>query len=590
MGPADPAPPQRELDSAPVDLDYPRPGLRRIAWANLNGEWEFGAGEAASFDRRIVVPFCPESVLSGVGRRSGDVVWYRRSFDAPRADCLLLHFGAVDYRATVWVNDVEVARHEGGHVPFTADISGVVRERGNTVVVRAEDPLGDKTIPRGKQHWTESPEGIFYTPTTGVWQTVWLEPVASRRITRLRLTPDLASGALDFEVGGEGQIEVVVRLDGDVAARCKVLPGPGRLVIDPVVPWSPDSPRLYDVEVSLSDQDGTIVDRVASYFGMRSVEARDGRFCLNGEPFVQRLVLDQGYFEGGLLTAPSPEALMRDIELAKALGFNGARKHQKVEDPRWLYWADRLGFLVWSEMPSFHEHSAQAERRLAAEWTEVVCRDRDHPSVVVWVPANESFGLEGVDPVIRSAHLVRLYRLTHELDPTRLVVSNDGWEHALTDLCTLHDYSPPADLARRYRGLDTALDGPVSGHQPYGPGFGYRGEPLLVTEFGGIRWSGTAGWGYLDVGDRDQFLDVYGGLVEGLMQPGPVEGFCYTQLTDVEQEQNGLLTSARTPKVDPDLVRPLTETPKRRPGGTPTARGAGPRSANTDLDRADPTA
>ncbi len=590
MGSTDPPPPQRDLVWAPVDLDYPRPGLRRRVWANLNGEWEFGAGEAPSFDRRIVVPFCPESELSGIGQRAGDVVWYRRSFDAPRADCLLLHFGAVDYRATVWVNDVEVARHEGGHVPFTADISGVARERGNTVVVRAEDPLGDKTIPRGKQHWTASPEGIFYTPTTGVWQTVWLEPVASRRITHVRLMPDLASGALDFEVGGEGQIEVVVRLDGDVAARCKVLSGPGRLVIDPVVPWSPDSPRLYDVEVSLSEQDGTVWDQVTSYFGMRSVEARDGRFWLNGEPFVQRLVLDQGYFPGGLLTAPSPEALMRDIELAKALGFNGARKHQKVEDPRWLYWADRLGFLVWSEMPSFHEHSARAERRLAAEWTEVVRRDRDHPSVVVWVPANESFGLEGVDPVVRSAHLVRLYRLTHELDPTRLVVSNDGWEQALTDLCTLHDYSPPGELARRYQGLHTALEGSVSDHQLYLPGFGYRGEPLLVTEFGGIGWSGTAGWGYLEVQDRDQFLNVYGALVEGLMQPGPVEGFCYTQLTDVEQEQNGLLTATRKPKVDPNLVRPLTEIPKRRPGATGPARAAGPRFAGTDLDRTAPTA
>jgi beta-galactosidase/beta-glucuronidase len=566
MGRFDPARLRGEPDAVPMELDYPRPSLRRPFWANLNGEWEFDAGEAPSFDRRIVVPFCPESELSGIGRLPGDVVWYRRAFDAPKAECLLLHFGAVDYRATVWVNDVEVARHEGGHVPFTADITGVARERGNTVVVRAEDPLADKTIPRGKQHWTGKPEGIFYTPTTGVWQTVWLEPVASLRIRSLRLMPDLASGALDFEVDCEGQIEVIVRLDGDVAGRCTVLPGPGRLVIDPVVPWSPDSPRLYDVEVSLRDPDGKVHDRVTSHFGMRSVETRDARFYLNGEPFVQRLVLDQGYFEGGLLTAPSPEALMRDIELAKALGFNGARKHQKVEDPRWLYWADRLGFLVWSEMPSFHEHSAQAERRLAAEWTEVVRRDRDHPSVVVWVPANESFGLGDVDPAIRSAYLVRLYRLTHELDPTRPVVSNDGWEHALTDLCTVHDYSPPADLARRYRSLDTTLDGTASGHQPYDPGFGYRGEPLLVTEFGGMLWSRAEGWGYLEVQNRDQFLNVYRGQIEALMEPGPVEGFCYTQLTDVEQEQNGLLTAGRKPKLDPDLVRPLTEIPKRRPG------------------------
>jgi len=235
------------------------------------------------------------------------------------------------------------------------------------------------------------------------------------------------------------------------------------------------NPRLLDELVSM----GEVV-----WVGRGSLGTSDGRVWLNGEPFVQRLVLDQGYFPDGLLTAPSDDALRADIEAAKALGFNGARKHQKVEDPRWLYWADRLGFLVWDEMPSFQEHSGEAERRLAAEWTEVVRRDRDHPCVVAWVPANESFGLEHIEPPVRSRFLVRLYDLTHELDGSRPVVSNDGWEHAVTDLCNLHDYSGPDDFARRYRSLELILDGQASGHQPYDPGFAYRGEPLLVTEFG----------------------------------------------------------------------------------------------------------
>ena len=544
--------------------EYPRPRFQRPDWINLNGEWEFGAGERPTFDRRINVPFCPESKLSGIAALPGDTVWYRRPFDAPAGDCVLLHFGAVDYRATVWVNDVEVARHEGGHTPFSVDITKVLRSRDNALVVRADDPLTDKTTPRGKQFWGETPEGIFYTPTTGIWQTVWLEPLPALHIAGLRLMPDLEAGAVDFEVAGNGDVKLTVTLDGDVVGGWSGAAGRGRIELETVAPWHPDSPTLYDVEASLLDGDGKVVDRILSYFGLRSVATSDGRVWLNGEPFVQRLVLDQGYFPDGLLTAPSDDALRADIEAAKALGFNGARKHQKVEDPRWLYWADRLGFLVWDEMPSFQEHSGEAERRLASEWTEVVRRDRDHPCVVAWVPANESFGLEHIEPSVRSRFLVRLYNLTRELDGSRPVVSNDGWEHAVTDLCNLHDYSGPDDFSRRYRSLGLILDGKASGHQPYDPGFAYRGEPVLVTEFGGLKMSGSGGWGYAQVGDAAQLLQVYRGLIEGLMEPGPVEGFCYTQLTDVEQEQNGLLTYDRRPKLDAALVKPITQTAKRR--------------------------
>ena len=544
--------------------EYPRPRLRRPDWINLNGEWEFGAGSRPAFDRHIVVPFCPESQLSGIGEIPGDVVWYRRRFDAPKAERLALHFGAVDYRATVWVNDRELARHEGGHTPFSVDVTEALRARDNVLVVRAEDPLEDKTVPRGKQFWGRRPEGIFYTPTTGIWQTVWLELMPARHIRALRINPDLAAGAVDFELDADGRAELDASLDGEVVGRWSGVAGRGRIGLERVVPWHPGSPRLYELEARLLDPEGKTVDRVQTYLGLRTVETRDGRFWLNGEPFVQRLVLDQGYFPGGLLTAPDDDSLRRDIELAKSLGFNGARKHQKVEDPRWLYWADRLGFLVWDEMPSFQAYSPQAEERLAAEWADVVRRDRDHPSVVAWVPANESFGLQEIEASVRSRFLVRLYQLTRELDVTRPVVSNDGWEHSLTDLCTLHDYSRPAEVARRYRSLEGALDGIVSGHAPYNPGFEFRGEPLLVTEFGGLQLAGSGGWGYGQLTGGDQLLRAYRGLVEGLMARGPVEGFCYTQLTDVEQERNGLLTFGRVPKVDPWLVRPITETPKER--------------------------
>ena len=536
---------------------HPRPQLRRERGESLDGEGEFGAGDDPVFDRAIVVPFCPESPLSGIGGRVGDVLWYRTLFDAPTGESLILHFGAVDYWATVWVNDIEVARHEGGHTPFAADITPAIRPRRNVLVVRAEDRLGDKTLPRGKQHWTEKPEGIFYTATTGIWQPVWLEPVPARRIKGLRLKPDREAGAVEFEVLGDGPVDVAVRLDGTVVGESRG-PRTGRIKLAAVEAWSPESPRLYEVEARLLD------DRVDSYFGLRSVETREGYWMLNGEPYVQRLVLDQGYFAGGLLTAPDGHAFRKDIELAKAMGFNGARKHQKVEEPRWLYWADRLGFLVWAEMPSFHEHSPEAELRLEKEWKEVVKRDRSHPCVVTWVPANESFGLEEVAANVRSRFTARLRDITRELDSTLPVVTNDGWEHSTSDLCTVHDYSPPAALARRFRNVDGAIDGSATGHSVYDPGYKYADEPVIVSEFGGLRISGPGGWGWLEVAGKEEFVVAYRDLVDALMQPGPVEGFCYTQLADVQQEQNGLMTADREPKVDPATLHALTTIPKRR--------------------------
>jgi beta-galactosidase/beta-glucuronidase len=522
----------------------------------LNGEWELGLDARAVFDRRIVVPFCPQSELSSVREMTGDVVWYRRRFDAPRGERVLLHFGAVDYRAAVWLNDVELGRHEGGHVPFTFEVTRALRPHGNVLVVRAEDPLRDRTIPRGKQFWGERPEGIFYTPTSGIWQTVWLEPVPPRRIESLRVTPDLQGGAVDLEVAASGVVEAEARLEGAVAGRWSGAAGRARIRLDPVSAWHPDDPRLYELEVRLVDA-GRTVDRVRAHFGMRSIGAREGRVLLNGEPFTPRLVLDQGYFDHGLCTAATDEDIRRDIELARSFGFDGARKHQKIEDPRWLYWADVLGFLVWEEMPSFHEHSPEAERRLAAEWRQAVIRDRSHPSIVAWVVANESFGLEGMDPRARFGFLERMYRMTHRLDGTRPVISNDGWQHARSDLCTIHDYSPAGALRERCASRDSLLRPGPDGHSVYAGTGLYAGEPLIVSEFGGLRVDAPGGWGWLSVPDRPAFVREYGRLVRAILD-GPVAGFCYTQLYDVEQEQNGLLTAERRPKVDPKAIRRRT--------------------------------
>ena len=550
----------REMRGLPRP-EYPRPSFRRSSWVNLNGEWEFGAGDSEVFDRRILVPFCPQSSLAGLAEpEPGDVVWYRRRFDAPDAARLMLHFGAVDYRATVWVNGEEVARHEGGHTPFSADISRFAGRAGNTVVVRAEDPLQDMTIPRGKQFWKPESEGIFYTATTGIWQTVWLEPLPERSIQSLRVRPDLDAAAIELEAAADGEVEVVASFDGAVVGRWRGT-GAGRIALERAMPWSPDTPHLYQIEASLLDAKGGASDQVTSYFGLRKVETRDGRFWLNGEPYIQRLVLDQGYFPGGLLTAATDSELRRDIEVAKAMGFNGARKHQKVEDPRWLYWADTLGFLVWGEMANFHVDSPDAERRLINEWQQAVVRDRDHPSVVAWVPMNESFGL-GPEPPVEL--LNRLYALTHELDPTRPAMSNDGWDHTTSDLCTLHDYGSAEDLARRYRNLGTALADGARPHPAYLPGYAHHGEPIVVSEFGGVALSGSGGFGWSEASGGEALLMTYREMVEALMAPGPVEGFCYTQLTDVEQERNGLLTFERRPKLEPELLQPITQMEKKR--------------------------
>jgi beta-galactosidase/beta-glucuronidase len=545
----------REMLAVPRP-EYPRPSFRRAAWVNLNGEWEFGSGDKETFDRRILVPFCPQSHLSRLGMRApGDVVWYRRRFDAPASARLVLHFGAVDYRATVWVNGEEVARHEGGHTPFSADITRFAGRADNVLVVRAEDPLADLTIPRGKQYWKPASEGIFYTPTTGIWQTVWLEPLPERSIESLRVRPDFDAAAVDIEVAADGEVEVRALFDGTMVGSWKGA-GQGRIALARLLPWSPETPHLYELDLKLGQD-----DHVTSYFGLRKVEAKKGRFFLNGEPYIQRLVLDQGYFPGGLMTAGTDAELRADIEIAKAMGFNGARKHQKVEDPRWLYWADMLGFLVWAEMPGFREHSPEAEGRLIAEWREAVLRDRDRPSIVAWVPMNESFGL-GSDPP--ADFLDRLYAMTKELDPRRPAMSNDGWEHTTSDLCTLHDYGSADELRRRYRTAESALAPDAHPRRPYLAGYGYRGEPVVVSEFGGVALAGAGGFGWSEAASAEGLLSTYREMVEALMAPGPVEGFCYTQLTDIEQERNGLLTFERRPKVDPSLLRPVTQTPKKR--------------------------
>jgi len=590
---------------APDEPLHPRPLLARDGWTDLSGVWRFrydddGEGLAGHWQdglpdaRDIVVPYPPESPLSGIGdTRARPVLWYQRTLPArlpADGHRLRLHFGAVDYRATVWVNGRHLGDHEGGHTPFAFDVTDTLHRDGtqNLLTVRAEDPATDLTQPRGKQDWRDEPHAIWYHRTSGIWQPVWLEEVPELHVDRLSWTPDLVSGSVRLEArlsrrpAAPCRLQVVLSLgerivadrtlvvDDDAVDETIALPfaRPGQE--QDAVSWSPERPVLVDAVVRVVD--GAAVDTVRSYLGLRSVGTGDGRFLLNGKPYFLRMVLGQGYWPESHLAAPDAGALRREVELIKELGFNGVRVHQKVEDPRFLYWCDRLGLVVWDEMPSAYAFSAQAVERVVREWTEVVQRDRSHPCVIAWVPLNESWGVEqlAVDAQ-RRHHAALLYHLTKALDPTRPVVGNDGWEHAVTDIVGVHDYGPDGeDLRRRYEDADAARHQLLGGRPTrrrvlLDPAAGAE-QPIVISEFGGLSYRPAADdlwYGYSAVTGADDLLTRFTALIDALLASPVLAGFCYTQLTDVLQEPNGLLDPARTPKLPPAEVARVLRQPAR---------------------------
>ncbi|TBL81992.1 glycoside hydrolase family 2 protein [Paenibacillus thalictri] len=574
--------------------EYPRPQLVREQWLNLNGMWEFefddnrigdeeqwGAG-AKALSKQIQVPFAYQSKLSGIGETGfHDLVWYRRSFTIPSdwsGQRILLHFGAVDYAATVWVNGAQVAFHEGGHTPFQADITSALQQGDNVLVVRAEDFSRDVTLPRGKQYWKEDSASIFYTRTTGIWQTVWIEPAGKLHIHKIKFKPDIDKNEIQIRTflnqapaaGSKVEARIDIRFKDEyatsVTVNCRHAEetvtvglhdfndhGLGRW-------WTPNKPNLYDVTITLL-VDGQKADVLESYFGMRKISVEAGKVMLNNRVFFMRLVLDQGYFPEGILTAPSDEALKQDIELAKAMGFNGARKHQKIEDPRFLYWADKLGYLVWGEMANAYSYSEEYVRKITLEWQEAIERDYNHPCLVVWVPINESWGVPNILVDKRQQqHALAMYHMTKALDDSRLVVSNDGWENMKTDLVTIHDYEwRRDDLEERYATLEKTLGGKPHRREVLVGGTVYEGQPILVTEFGGIAYkkSDWEGWGYSGAENEEDFLKKLADVVEPFLQSPHVQGYCYTQLTDVEQEINGVLTYDRVPKAPVEKIKEI---------------------------------
>jgi len=573
--------------------EYPRPQFVREEWSNLNGVWEFAFDDAdegleagwhdgRELRARIVVPFPYQSELSGIGDRGvHQVVWYARTFEVTEVRAgrdLLLHFGAVDYRTTVWVNGQEVGHNEGGHVPFQFDIAPYVRAGANRLALRVVDEQ-DARQPRGKQSSSGLPHDIDYYCTTGIWQTVWLEPAPSLRIEELRITPHAQRNVVEVSVylhapSGAWRLVAEASEDGKVVARAEDLTAVATGWLSLSIPyaklWSPESPHLYDLDVRLYDGE-VLLDEVRSYAGLRHIEMRDGRVRLNGEPVYLKMVLDQGYWPESYLAAPSDEALQADIGWTKAFGFNGVRKHQKIEDPRWLYWCDRLGLLVWEEMPNAREWSPRAEERLHSEWRRAVRRDYSHPSIIAWVPVNESMGFPGLGQHHpgQYAFIERMVAVTRRLDPTRPVIDNDGWEHTdITDICAIHDYTPTAEaLRRRYRVRAEGGELPPTvwlGDKPlFARGSQYRGQPVVLSEVGGFLMippdvpadeRDMLYQFYASVDSENELLAKYRDLMEGIASLNFLAGFCYTQLTDIELEINGLLTYDRRPKLSPESV------------------------------------
>lgn len=583
------------MKMATYRMEYPRPQYVRQAWVNLNGEWSFEFDDANKgsqqrwelgrhkFTRVIQVPFAYQSQLSGMADPDfHDIVWYSRPLEIPKEFAnkrVILHFGAVDYEATVWVNGHQVAYHEGGHTPFHADITDVLQEKDNIVVVKVIDFSHDVTLPRGKQYWLSDSASIFYTRTTGIWQTVWMEAVSEVHLSKVKFTPHIDSNEIEMDLFIDGiatwsqlELQVDISFSGEAIVsdtfQLKQQQSKRRIGLHDFNDhglgrwWSPENPNLYDIAFTLV-LDGKVVDQTSSYFGMRKVSIDNGLLCINNRPYQMKLVLDQGYFPDGNLTPPSDDAIKRDIELTKEMGFNGARKHQKIEDPRYLYWCDRMGLLVWGEAANAYQYSNEYVRKFTKEWQEAIDRDYNHPSLVVWVPLNESWGVPNIKiDVLQQQHAMSMYYLTKSLDSTRPVISNDGWEMVETDLYNIHDYEWREEVLRaRYATVDSTITARPANRDLSVGGHTYRNQPILVTEFGGIAYkkSEWEGWGYSGASNEEDFIQKVEAVIRPMQDSKVVQGYCYTQLTDVEQEINGLLTYDRQPKVPLEMIRAINE-------------------------------
>ena len=557
--------------------EHPKPQFQRDNWMNLNGSWQFeidhgNSGEARGMydpaiqlSQTINVPFCPESKLSGVEYKDFMYsVWYKRSVTLTADQIqgrVVLHFGAVDYLATIYVNGKKVGTHKGGYVSFAFDITDYVVEGENIITLHAEDDTRNRLIPYGKQCPLYYSAGCSYTRTTGIWQTVWLEFTPKTYIKKVKFYPDADAGngalSVHAELIGKGNFTVQASFEGKPMGTVTLANVQGYVVATLELAekhlWELGKGGLYDLTLTFGE------DTVNSYFGLRSILYTDKKFYLNGKSVFQRTILDQGFYPDGVYTAPSDEELIADIDRSMAMGFNGARLHEKVFEERFLYHADRKGYLVWGEYPNWGlDHSySDAIYGILPEWLEEVDRDFNHPSIIGGCPFNETwdkYGRKQFDDL-----LALVYQATKSADPTRPCIDTSGNFHVVTDVYDLHDYTQDVEeFAKHYADI-TEEDG-LNFHSSFKNRQKYdRKLPFFLSEYGGIRWTeDQAGWGYGQAPQSaEEFLTRLKGLTDVLLDNPNIMGLCYTQLTDVEQEQNGLYTYDRRPKFDPAVIYPI---------------------------------
>lgn len=567
---------------------YPRPQMARKGWTNLNGIWDFafddedrGEKEAwyAKFPEEkqdILVPYTYETQLSGIGEELfHPVVWYQKRISAAGSrNRTLLHFEGSDYLTRVWINGKFAGEHTGGYARFSMDITGLIQDGENTITVRVQDSQSC-IQPRGKQRWKKENFGCWYVQTTGIWKTVWMEEVPECYVKQVKITPDLDEAKVKLEIrlnqapGETARLQCQILLDGSSVTETEIRMSEQFAkfelsLADPADPWhmvvwTPQNPRLYDVALRLQTEEA--FDEIESYFGMRKISAEGGKVLLNNLPFYQRLILDQGYWEESHLTAPSDEAFRKDIELILAAGYNGVRKHEKVEDERFLYWCDKMGLVVWLEMPSQYVFNDASIREYTTQWMEIVEQNYSHPCVITWTTFNESWGVERIYSDENQQRFTEaIYYLTKAYDTMRPVITNDGWEHTISDILTLHDYEETGEcFYKRYSDGERIVSNEIPFNKDryaFAKGQRYKGQPVLISEYGGIAFSAEEGWGYgKQVRTQEEFLERFRSITNAIQKLDYSVGFCYTQLTDVQQEVNGLYTIKREPKVDIEAVR-----------------------------------